>query len=234
MSISKITFLCVLLIAVFSSRSALAFTGNQCLKSNRDSLSRVSSRGRSFEASKTLAIVHNKDYYTGHYHYHAPIHTLVQTEAATREKNFVSRMIPSQLSNLFHFDKSKAASMGVAFAMTYNFISNINGSITLSTAWYIASARTGLSPLVAGQWKSLMSAYGSLYLLVTIMRPLRFAMALSLTKHTERLIEETQSRLGCARPIAVGVDVVMGLVLWLSTMAGGVLTASALSGVPVL
>ena len=78
-----------------------------------------------------------------------------------------------------------------------------------------------------------MSAYGSLYLLVTILRPLRFAMALSLTKHTERLIEETQHRLGCARPIAIGVDVAMGLAVWVGAMAGGVMSASALSGVPV-
>ena len=90
-----------------------------------------------------------------------------------------------------------------------------------------------MSPLVAGQWKSLMSAYGSLYLFVTLMRPIRFAMALSLAKHTERLIEETQMRLGCARPIAVGVDVAMGLFVWASAMAGGVLFASALSGVPI-
>jgi hypothetical protein len=229
-------------------------------------MSRISSRGRSFAASKSLTIVNNKDY-AGHYH--APSHALVQTKVANRETNCVSKISPSQLSNLFQFDKSKAASMGVAFAMTYNFISNINGSITLSTAWYIASARvsnffycmngtlvasetsieihhlltiiwslrfvqqTGLSPLVGGQWKSLMSAYGSLYLFVTLMRPLRFALAVSLTKHTERLIEETQSRLGCARPIAIGLDVAMGLFLWITTMAGGVLFASALSGVPI-
>eukprot|EP00526_Cylindrotheca_closterium_P019632 CAMPEP_0113607976 /NCGR_PEP_ID=MMETSP0017_2-20120614/3674_1 /TAXON_ID=2856 /ORGANISM="Cylindrotheca closterium" /LENGTH=229 /DNA_ID=CAMNT_0000516621 /DNA_START=84 /DNA_END=773 /DNA_ORIENTATION=+ /assembly_acc=CAM_ASM_000147 len=228
MSISNIIYLCILLIAL-SSRSASAFTGSQCLDSHPP-MNRVSSLGKSFAASKSLPIMHTKDYAA---QYHAPIRTLVQTEVATRDTNLVSRIIPSQLSNLFQFDKSKAASMGVAFAMTYNFISNINGSITLSTAWYIASVRTGLSPLVGGQWKSLMSAYGSIYLFVTLMKPLRFAMALSLTKHTERLIEETQSRLGCARPVAIGLDVAMGLLLWVSCMAGGVLFASALSGVPV-
>lgn len=136
MSISNISFLCILLIAL-SSRSALAFTGSQCLNSHPPT-NRISSLGRSFATSNSLPIIHTKDY-AGHYH--APIHTLVQTEVATRETNLVSRIIPSQISKLFQFDKSKAASMGVAFAMTYSFISNINGSITLSTAWYMASAR---------------------------------------------------------------------------------------------
>lgn len=137
MAILKITYLCIFLIAVSSSSRALAFTGSQCLNSHPP-MNRISSLGKSYASSKSLPIIHTKDY-AGHYH--APIHNLVQTEAATRETNFVSRIISSQLSNLFQFDKSKAASMGVAFAMTYNFISNINGSITLSTAWYIASVR---------------------------------------------------------------------------------------------
>jgi len=192
-------------------------------------MNRAPSIGKSLSASKSYGVTtmpHPMDYAD---QYYGPVHT----QAATREANPLSRIIPSQLSNLFQFDKSKAASMGVSFAMTYNFISNINGSITLSAAWYIASIRTGLSPLVGGQWKSLMSAYGSLYLFVTLMRPLRFGLALSLTKHTERLIEETQTRLGCSRPIAVGVDVAMGLCIWAGAMAGGVMSASALSGVPL-
>lgn len=33
------------------------------------------------------------------------------------------------------------AKMGIDFGLTYNMISNINGSVTLSTAWYIASMK---------------------------------------------------------------------------------------------
>jgi hypothetical protein len=55
----------------------------------------------------------------------------------------------------------------------------------------------------------------------------------TLTKHTEQLIEETQSRLGCARATAIGLQVSLGLMLWMGCAAGGILLASALSGVPI-
>jgi ribosome-associated toxin RatA of RatAB toxin-antitoxin module len=41
--------------------------------------------------------------------------------------------------NVISFDKKRFAKTGVAFALTYSIISNINGSISLSLAWYMAS-----------------------------------------------------------------------------------------------
>ena len=38
-------------------------------------------------------------------------------------------------------DKENIAKMGVDFFLTYNMVSNVNGSITLSSAWYIASMK---------------------------------------------------------------------------------------------
>jgi hypothetical protein len=49
--------------------------------------------------------------------------------------------IGSRLSNLVSFDKKRVAKLGVSFMITYNLISNINGSIFLSLAWYITSLR---------------------------------------------------------------------------------------------
>jgi hypothetical protein len=49
--------------------------------------------------------------------------------------------IASRLSNLVSFDKKRVAKFGVSFMITYNLISNINGSIFLSLAWYITSLR---------------------------------------------------------------------------------------------
>lgn len=43
--------------------------------------------------------------------------------------------------NIFKFDKQRFTKLGVAFAVTYNIISNLNGAITLSVAWYVASKR---------------------------------------------------------------------------------------------
>ena len=38
-------------------------------------------------------------------------------------------------------DRQAIAKMGIDFGLTYNMISNINGSVTLSAAWYIASMK---------------------------------------------------------------------------------------------
>jgi hypothetical protein len=50
----------------------------------------------------------------------------------------------NRLFNFASFDKKKAAKVGVAFGLTYSFISNINGAISLSLAWYIASKRVSV------------------------------------------------------------------------------------------
>jgi hypothetical protein len=45
------------------------------------------------------------------------------------------------LGGVVKFDKEKFAKVGVSFALTYTFISNVNGSLNLSVAWYMASVR---------------------------------------------------------------------------------------------
>jgi hypothetical protein len=141
--------------------------------------------------------------------------------------------ITSRLSNLVRFDKKRVAKLGVSFMMTYNLISNVNGSIFLSLAWYITSLRTGLSPLAPGGWKSLLAAYGSLYVFTTIFRPIRLALAVGMTKKTNNLLEHTQTKFGCSRATAVGLVLSLMLLVWLSCAAGGVALASTAAGVPI-
>jgi hypothetical protein len=64
----------------------------------------------------------------------------------------------NRLSKFATFDKQKIAKVGVAFAVTYNFISNINGSISLSLAWYIASKRVSVRRLERISLSSRVSA----------------------------------------------------------------------------
>ena len=51
--------------------------------------------------------------------------------------NIVTRMW-RKVKGTMKFDRQNIAKMGIDFGLTYNMISNINGSVTLSTAWYIA------------------------------------------------------------------------------------------------
>jgi hypothetical protein len=90
-----------------------------------------------------------------------------------------------------------------------------------------------LSPLAPGNWKSLLAAYGGLYVFLTLMRPLRVGLAMGLTKKTDAFLDNVQSRFGCSRPQAIGVQVSLALLLWVGLGAGGVSAASALSGVPI-
>ena len=93
--------------------------------------------------------------------------------------------------------------------------------------------QTGLSPFAPGQWKSLLAAYGSLYIVAALMRPIRIAVALGATHKMEHFLQHVQKRIGCTRPSAIGMTFAAGVVLWLSCCAGGVTLASTLAGVPI-
>ena len=66
------------------------------------------------------------------------IHSSVST--TTVKKNALSRTW-LKIKGAMKFDRQKIAKMGIDFGLTYNMISNINGSVTLSTAWYISSMK---------------------------------------------------------------------------------------------
>lgn len=62
------------------------------------------------------------------------------TTTMTRTNNIL-KYAWRKIKGAVKVDKEKIAKMGIDFGLTYNMISNINGSITLSTAWYIASMK---------------------------------------------------------------------------------------------
>ena len=59
----------------------------------------------------------------------------------TRTKKNILRYAWRKIKGSMKIDKENIAKMGVDFMLTYNMVSNINGSITLSSAWYIASMK---------------------------------------------------------------------------------------------
>lgn len=136
-----------------------------------------------------------------------------------------------RISNLFDLDVSKH---GVAFALSYSVISNINGSISLSVAWYMSCARTGLSPLAPGQWKSLLKAYGTIYAVIQVLRPFRIASAIAMSKLSSNLLNHTQEKLTCSRGFAIFIQYALGWVAWLFVATFGITMASWVSGVSVL
>jgi len=155
-----------------------------------------------------------------------------QAQAMTTKWALLTRLW-QKMKNAVKIDRQAIAKMGVDFGLTYNMISNINGSITLSTAWYIASMKTGLSPLAPGQWRSLLAAYASLYVVAALMRPIRIGVAIGATHKMEHLLQYMQKRIGCTRTNAIGMVFAFGIVLWITCCFAGVTLASALAGVPL-
>jgi len=151
----------------------------------------------------------------------------------TRTRNNILIGAWRKMRGAMKFDRQAIAKMGIDFGLTYNMISNINGSVTLSAAWYIASMKTGVSPLAPGQWRSLLAAYASLYVVAALIRPFRIAVALGATHKMEELLQYMQKRMGCTRTNAIGTVFAFGVVLWLTCCAAGVTLASALAGVPI-
>mmetsp|Transcript_1884 Transcript_1884/g.5315 ORF Transcript_1884/g.5315 Transcript_1884/m.5315 type:complete len:233 (+) Transcript_1884:199-897(+) len=138
-----------------------------------------------------------------------------------------------RLNQSIRVDRKHVAELGISFMLTYNLVSNVNGSIFFSLAWYISSVRTGLSPLAPGNWKALLAAYAGLYVFVTLLRPLRLALAVGMTRRVAKVLDRTQERLGCTKAVSVGFIFSAMLFIWVLLVSCGVTLASTLSGVPI-
>lgn len=135
------------------------------------------------------------------------------------------------IQNLFGIDKSKIGSLGVPFVLSYSVISNLNGAVSFSVAWYMTCARTGLSPL--WQWKELLKSYATIYALIQVLRPFRVAAAIAMSKLSKEFLDQTQAKMDCSRKHAVLFQFVLSQLMLAVCASLGVLAASGLSGVPI-
>ena len=113
------------------------------------------------------------------------------------------------------------------------FLFPFNNFYYLPPFFVLDIIKTGLSPLAPGNWRALLAAYASMYVIVCFLRPVRIALALGATHRMERFLQYMQQRIGCKRPIAIFVTGVLGFVLWATCAAIGVTLASTLAGVPL-
>jgi len=137
------------------------------------------------------------------------------------------------ISNLCGIDTKRISKLGVSFALSYSIISNINGAISFSVAWYISCKQTGLSPLVPGQWKSLFRAYATIYAVIQLMRPFRVAGAIAMSKLSAEYLEMAQKRFNCSRTVAIALQYMLGWVMMGTCASLGVGIATLLTGVPM-
>lgn len=130
--------------------------------------------------------------------------------------------------------KQRLAKSGLSVLISYGWLSTSSSAIAWSVAWYIHCKRTLLSPLVKGQWKPFLAVYAGFWVFNSVIRPLRFTLALSLSRFFEGFIQKTQERLNVSRKMAVGTTMLLFNVLGTGTFfVVGISIASFLSGVPV-
>mmetsp|Transcript_30023 Transcript_30023/g.62765 ORF Transcript_30023/g.62765 Transcript_30023/m.62765 type:complete len:389 (-) Transcript_30023:407-1573(-) len=143
------------------------------------------------------------------------------------------KKVYGKISNVFGVDRAALRKKGIPFLLTYSIISNLNGAVSLSVAWYMTVKRTGLSPLVPGQKKSLLASYAMIYGALQVLKPFRVAAAVAMSKLSADYLEMTQERFRCSRNVAIGCQYLMGQVMMGITFYVGVTVVSLITGVPI-
>jgi len=143
------------------------------------------------------------------------------------------KRIYDNISTLFHIDTKEISKLGVSFALSYSILSNISGAVSFSVAWYISCTLTGLSPLMPGQWKSLLKSYGMIYGFISLVRPFRVASAIAMSKLSAEYLEITQTKFKCSRKVAIGVQYSSGVFVGGCCAFLGVFGVSLFTGVPL-
>lgn len=130
--------------------------------------------------------------------------------------------------------KQKLAKAGLSVMLSYGWVSTSSAAILWSAAWYIHCKRTQLSPLAQGQWKPFLAVYAGFWVFNNIIRPLRFALALSLSRFFDGVILAIQNRFNVSKQRAIGLAIFLFNVVGTTCFfALGILTASVASGVPI-
>ncbi|KAL3783636.1 hypothetical protein ACHAWO_001254 [Cyclotella atomus] len=138
------------------------------------------------------------------------------------------------LRNLKSVNKQSISKLGMSALLAYGFVSNVSGVLAVSSAWFIFSKRTGLSPIAPGQRTPFLALYAGFTVALNILRPARFALSMAISPYFERLRNFIQRKLGVtARVSALVMIVCVNIIGTCSLMGCGVGLASILSGVPI-
>jgi len=143
------------------------------------------------------------------------------------------KMVYKKITNLFGVDRVDIRSKGISFFLTYSILSNLNGALSLTFAWYLTVKRTRLSPLAPGQKTALLASYAMIYGALQILKPFRVAAAIAMSKLSAEYIVMTEEKLKCSRNVAIGCQYMMGQIMMGITFLVGVSFVHKLTGVPI-
>ena len=224
LAVSKCTiFASVLLIAALLPASN-AYSVNTL--STRQPISLTSSQAKLVPASNSRLFSDSSD----------EISTPTDEEPEVKKNAFAKMMgaLKPKSSDDNTSTKEMLAKMGLSTLLSYGWVSNMYNCVNVSLAWFTFAKRTGLSPLVAGQWKPFLAVYAGFYVISNFMRPFRIALSVGVSKYFDSFISAVQEKTKVSRAVAIGITVFLFNIVGTSSfMALGVFTASVLAGVPV-
>jgi len=143
------------------------------------------------------------------------------------------KKVSKKISNLFGIDRKEIRKKGVGFMLAYNIISNLNGAVSLSVAWYLTVKRTGISPFVPGQKRALLASWAMIYGPLQLLKPFRVAAAIGMSKLSAEYLEMTEEKFSCSRNVAIGCQFMTGQLMMGLTFFVGINIVRALTGVPI-
>jgi hypothetical protein len=133
------------------------------------------------------------------------------------------------------FKREDIAKLGLNVLLAYGFVSNVSYVTCIISAWVAHGKRTGLSPLVPGQWKSYLAIYVGLWAANNVLRPLRFSLSLVLSPSFEKFVAHIQRKTQVNRSAAIAAVVFLVNVCGtLSFLFGGLFLATSIARVPLL
>lgn len=157
----------------------------------------------------------------------------IKAEELSRLQRLRKRLFPPKADDGLTF-RQRLAKAGLSVLLSYGWVSNVSYCVTVSLAWYISSKRSGLSPLAPGQWKPFLAVYAGFYVFNNIIRPLRFALSVSVSMYFDRVVQSIQDKFKVKRGVAIGLTVFLAnIVGTISLMCLGISIAAAAAGVPV-
>eukprot|EP00579_Thalassiosira_antarctica_P018410 CAMPEP_0201934492 /NCGR_PEP_ID=MMETSP0903-20130614/33723_1 /ASSEMBLY_ACC=CAM_ASM_000552 /TAXON_ID=420261 /ORGANISM="Thalassiosira antarctica, Strain CCMP982" /LENGTH=238 /DNA_ID=CAMNT_0048474721 /DNA_START=74 /DNA_END=790 /DNA_ORIENTATION=- len=157
--------------------------------------------------------------------------SLTSSQIESQSGSFLSN-IKGIFTNKSKFNRESLSKLGMSALLAYGFVSNVSGVIAVSSAWFIFSKRTGLSPL--SNKPAFLLTYAGFTVALNVIRPARFALSMAISPYFDRIRNYFQRKFGVsAKAATVLVVVFINLLGTCSLMGLGVGLASVLSGVPV-
>mmetsp|Transcript_10918 Transcript_10918/g.19755 ORF Transcript_10918/g.19755 Transcript_10918/m.19755 type:complete len:245 (+) Transcript_10918:113-847(+) len=160
-----------------------------------------------------------------------PTPTPTPTPELSRFRKTLSKMNPFKQNDEIPL-KEQLLKLGLAAFLAYGFVSNMTYAVMLSLAYYVFTSQTGVSPLMPGQKAPFLAVYTTFFVINNFLRPVRLAVAASISVYFENFIKFLQKRLKLNRVFATGLVIFLfNVVGTFAAMYVGVNIAALCSGV---